>query len=216
MAAADRDPRTQAVPIVFADTETGELLYPHLPGGRRIWEAALIRREPDGNPEQTLHAFVSDFDVATADPVALDVGRFHERHPLGRDFTGRLPDDAVYVTEQRLAELVAEWTAPTPVPDSPDALLPVHLVAACPQFEDLGFADLLWRHLTLPMPRHHYHLVDVEALALGVLGWQPPWKSTDLSAALGVNRDDYGPHHDALADTRWARALYDTAVGWAR
>ena len=36
-----------------------------------------------------------------------------------------------------------------------------------------------------------------------------PWRSTDLSLALGVDPTDFEPKHSALADARWAKALYE-------
>ena len=62
--------------------------------------------------------------------------------------------------------------------------------------------------------RWHYHLVDVEALAAGKLGIAPPWKSDELSAALGVTitEDD---RHTALGDAKWAMRIYDAVMGGA-
>lgn len=124
-----------------------------------------------------------------------------------------------------------------------------HLVGACPWFDserlhrvqrrESDHLDLLW----------HYHLIDVENLAVGYLrgmrdavgriqaagtptpreviavfayGDLPvdqfdetvlPWKSTDLSRALGVDPADFEPKHSALADARWAKALYERMMG---
>jgi hypothetical protein len=74
-------------------------------------------------------------------------------------------------------------------------------------------------------PSWHYHLIDVEALAVGYLAgrgsadlFHPsalPWKSDDLSAALGITvRDE--DRHTALGDAKWARAIYDAVMGRAR
>ena len=82
-------------------------------------------------------------------------------------------------------------------------------------------------------PSWHYHLIDVEALAVGYLagrGWpldhwgdpggetarmfdprNLPWKSDDLSAALGIRITD-DDRHTALGDARWARAIYDAVM----
>ncbi|MEU4604750.1 hypothetical protein AB0F43_17350 [Kribbella sp. NPDC023972] len=37
------------MPILFVDLETTSVREPWLPGGRQIWQLAVIRREDDGN-----------------------------------------------------------------------------------------------------------------------------------------------------------------------
>lgn len=39
----------------------------------------------------------------------------------------------------------------------------------------------------------------------------PPWRSEDVSRALGINPDDYA-RHTALGDVRWAMAIYDAVI----
>lgn len=216
-----RDPRDLAAPLVVCDTETGSLDRPHLSGGRRIWEFAAIRREPDTGAETTVHAFVSDFDVDRADPVALEIGRFHERHPSGKNFR---PDDfpatAVMVTEVELADLVDDLMPPGPQMFDGQSMRDrrPHVAGAVPGFEDLGLFDLLARHHGLVTdPPWHHHLIDVENLAAGRLGWLPPYTSRDLCAAFGIYPEDYGTAHEALTDTRWAAALLDAVMAdaWA-
>jgi hypothetical protein len=73
-------------------------------------------------------------------------------------------------------------------------------------------------------PSWHYHLIDVEALAVGYLmreriragfdGSMLPWKSDELSAELGITVTDE-ERHTALGDARWARAIYDQVMGGA-
>lgn len=87
----------------------------------------------------------------------------------------------------------------------------------------------------------HYHLIDVEALAVGYLyGLKRshehevlppdayddpavqaaivgssyrslPWRSDDLSSALGVMVSDED-RHTALGDARWARRIYQAVT----
>ena len=83
-------------------------------------------------------------------------------------------------------------------------------------------------------PSWHYHLIDTEALAVGYLhginshghssvtcaenciddNMLPglPWKSDDLSAALGITVSEED-RHTALGDAKWARAIYDAVTG---
>jgi len=101
-----------------------------------------------------------------------------------------------------------------------------HLVGAVPNFD----ADVLSARMRANgiCPSWHYHLVDVEALAAGYLAHlsrtlrvkvgdieitgRPPWKSDDLSAALGIKVSDED-RHTALGDAKWARAIYDAVMG---
>ena len=211
------------VPLAFVDTETTGV-HP----GRRAWEVGIIRREPDGT-EETLHAFVIDVDLTHADPFGLKVGRFYDRHPAYNDDADRaliddpwrgqrfleLPGGARILYEQDTAVRVERMTRGA------------HLVGAVPNFDAETFADMLRRHhLT---PAWHYHLIDVEALAVGwihgsgrvpniehQLGVTLPWKSDDLSRACGVEPASDDERHTALGDARWAQRLYDAIVTAAR
>jgi hypothetical protein len=196
-------------PICFVDTETTGV-HP----GRRAWEVVIIRREPNG-AETTLHAFVGDVDLSAADPYGLRVGRFYDRHPLYA--TGPRPDDALLLSEQRVARLVEEHTRGA------------HLVGAVPNFDAEVFADMLRRHRLAPA--WHYHLVDVENLAVGYLAAKlsrtdvsdqaraelgdmvmPPWSSEELSRMCGVDPAGEDERHTALGDAKWAMRLYDAIV----
>lgn len=213
------------VPLCFVDTETTGV-HP----GRRAWEVAIIRREPDGT-EQTLHAFVIDVDLTHADPFGLKVGRFYDRHPAYNDVADRallddpwggrrfaeLPGGARILYEQDTAVRVERMTRGA------------HLVGAVPNFDAEVFADMLRRHQLTPA--WHYHLIDVEALAVGYLAGQhqaaricnadqelvplavqPPWNSDNLSASCGVRPAVGDERHTALGDAQWAMRLYDAIV----
>ncbi len=107
-----------------------------------------------------------------------------------------------------------------------------HLVGACPWFDSERLHRCWLHHGGTPRDLPwHYHLIDVENLAVGWLaglatetkaatggryaGFEAslPWRSTDLSLALGVNPDDFEPKHSALADARWAKAIYEAIMG---
>ncbi|MDZ4232820.1 MAG: hypothetical protein U1C73_03460, partial [Dietzia sp.] len=62
--------------VVFLDTETTGK-GPR----RRAWEIAMIRRDATGDREITLYVDVADLDLPHADPKALAIGRFDQRHP---------------------------------------------------------------------------------------------------------------------------------------
>lgn len=210
-------------PIAFVDTETTGV-HP----GRRAWEIAIIRREPDGQ-ERTLHAFVADVDLSAADPFGLKVGRFYERHPKfarapevaaaidhARSLGLEVPEDAPCLDEAELAPMIERMTRGA------------HLVGAVPNFDAEVFADTLRRHQLTPA--WHYHLVDVENLAVGYLAAKlrhgllmdrvldtitPPWSSEELSRTCGVEPASDDERHTALGDAKWAMRLYDFIVGGA-
>lgn len=214
--------------LAFVDTETTGLD----PVRHQIWECAVIVRgpvptglRPDELGDYPVRWFLP-VDVSRADPVALDIGGFHERHPHGRDWNGR----GVLTSPALFAKTFAALTQG------------VHLVGAVTSFDE----ERLRRLIVGQSPfvkgglEHgwHYHLVDVENLAAGYLAhkaramnaaaagedWKvgqaeglleaarPPWDSEELSRALGVDPDRFD-RHTALGDAQWARAFYDTVMG---
>jgi hypothetical protein len=185
-------------PLCFVDTET-DGVHP----GRKPWEIAMIRREPDGT-EREMQCFIA-IDLATADPFGLSVGRFYDRHPLGRRLS-RGPGAAGSARQKAVkdaAYLVAEFTHGA------------HIVGAVPNFDTEILAGLL-REVGFT-PAWHYHLVDVENLAVGYLAGcgqqlQPPWSSDAITAALGLPPVADADRHTALGDARWAKAIYDRVL----
>lgn len=199
---------TATAPIAFCDTETDGVHH-----GRKSWEIAIIRREPDGR-EMTWAEFV-EIDLATADPFGLRIGRFYDRHPLGRHLAhkhagnppepgyGTLPAEHSFITRHDAAFRVAQLTHGA------------HIVGAVPNFDTEVFAELL-RDEGLT-PAWHYHLIDVENLVVGYLAGKgrpvaPPWKSDDLAEAIGVPPVPDDQRHTALGDARWVRAIYDAVM----
>ncbi len=153
--------------------------------------------------------------------MALTIGRFHDRYKT------TWADS--YTDSDYLAEFAREFVALT---------RGLHLAGAVVSFD----AERLWKLLRAngECPMWHYHLVDVEALAAGWVSAQcegeaadgtrgtvgvvrldgsvnhidgrPPWTSTDLSLAVGVNPSAFD-RHTALGDARWARAIYRAVMG---
>lgn len=92
-----------------------------------------------------------------------------------------------------------------------------HLVGACPWF-DSERLHKIWR---LYEPRDwelpwHYHLIDVEALAVGYLAAkgekvEVPWKSHALTERVGVTTP-VEDEHTALGDARWAKRVYEAVI----
>jgi hypothetical protein len=214
-------------PLCFIDTETTGL---HT--DRQVWEIAMIRRDDDG--QQAEVSFMVDVDLSNADPFGLAVGRFYERHPHGRYLSSRnvAPDIALDAdpvspawSRAQAAEAVAIWTHGA------------HLVGSVPNFDAETLAPLLREHGHIPA--WHYHLIDGENLAVGYLigrwaqakqdapatGTQVeegpfdiglPWKSDEISRAVGVEPPTDDERHTALGDARWAMRMYDAITGLER
>ena len=214
-----------AAPLCFIDTETTGI-HP----GRQVWEIAMIRRDDIGQHEAS---FFVDVDLSNADPFGLSIGRFYDRHPMGRALCviDDVGEDSI--SRADAANRVAMWTHAA------------HLVGAIPNF-DAETLDLLLRDHGL-IPAWHYHLIDVENLAVGwlqgrrarqneifdgypiendgaqapgLVRWNeplkestPPWKSDDLSRACGVEPPSDEERHTALGDARWALRLYNAITG---
>lgn len=196
-----------SAPIVFIDTET-DGVHPD----RKVWEVAMIRRGSDGNVHPPMSFFV-ELDLDTADPFGLKVGGFYDRHPLGRylagqgvDFPEPHDEGDEYLSQQEAARLVARYTHGA------------HLVGAVPHFDAHVLGNLLRDQGFTPA--WHYHLVDVEAMAVGWLARRGialnlPWKSDQLSQACGIDPPTDDERHTALGDAEWAMRWYDAMTGGA-
>ena len=211
---------------IYTDTETTSLARPYRPGGRRIWELAVIRREAD-RTERRLHKFIrlADLDLigqlppelraehslswaerllALPEPTleALDVGDFFRRHP---EIAPGAPGSVISEV-QAAATLLEGWLTAAPGVDKP------WLFGIVPSFEDLGYEDLLYRtgFQTVGTP-WHYAPQDAATYAAGRLGLLPPWESDEVSRMLGLDPEEYD-RHTAMGDAEWTKDLMDMAV----
>ncbi len=175
--------------LAFVDTETTGLD----PDLHQIWEVGLILREENGDEHE--HRWFLPVDLGRADPIALSIGQYHER----------FPDDPVKVSE--LDVFAAQFARQT---------RGAHLVGAVVSFD----AERLWKLLRAngACPEWHYHLIDVEGLAVGALAARGltfpltlPWDSKLLSHWMEVDPGEFEAH-TALGDARWAKALYDAVM----
>jgi DNA polymerase III epsilon subunit-like protein len=191
--------------IVFLDTETTSLRP-----DRRAWDIALIVREP-GQPDTEHQWFIytEQLDLANADPAALRVGRFYERHPEFQPdvHPADIDDTSEFVVMHEVDHLTRG----------------AHLVAAVPSFD----ADVLATRMRANglLPGWHHHLIDVGTLATGCLAaegrWPGahvnaldalPWSTTHLGELLGVPTPAAEDQHTALGDARYARDLFDAIM----
>lgn len=176
--------------VVFLDTETTGV-HP----GRQVWEVGMIGRLPGVRELET--SFFVDVDLFQADLFGLNVGRFYERHPLGRELSEGVIAE-MSVSRAEAAKRIATWTHKA------------HIVGAVPNFDTETLAPLLREHGLIPT--WHYHVIDVETLAVGYLCGQGkpapglPWDSDELSAAIGIEPagSDFHVGHVAGAGGRRA------------
>jgi len=185
--------------LVFLDTETTGLSLDD-----DIWEFAAIRREADGS--QTEHHLFVEHETTKCARLPESFRADHRRRfPISHG-----PDWDKNVHSRRgLADAVVGLTSDRP-----------HIVGAVPNFDTERLAILLRRYAL--EPAWHYHLIDVENLAVGWIHGKYgtkdeaearavalPWDSDDLSRACGVEPPGEGERHTALGDARWAMRLYD-------
>lgn len=167
--------------LVFVDTETDGLSR-----DAQIWEIALI------GSHETQHIMVP-IDTTSSDPISLEIGGFYRRHPMSDDAE---PSSAMLMTEAALADVIDSMTS--------GAIL----VGANVAFDASVMTSLLARVNREPM--WHYHMLDIEAYALGHLaarGVELPsaWKSDDLARACGLDPVAVTERHTALGGAAWVK-----------
>lgn len=234
--------------LVFIDTETTGLD----PDRHEIWEVGVVVREEPSEEERTAASRVGKtidteraeylwqlpVDLSRADPIALNIGRFFDRRgPTGTTsyFPGLDAFDQSGEISQTGQTIGPKVVHPGNMPWWCDQFARLtwgaHLVGAVVSFDADRLARLLRKNFACG--GWHYHLIDVEALAVGFaigrchgmavagditryggavdaahLARTLPWDSSGLSRAVGVDPDQFDKH-TALGDARWAEAVYD-------
>jgi hypothetical protein len=190
--------------IVFMDTETLGLSL-----DSPIWEFAAIRRNSEtGKDDARMHLFINhDADRTSPDLPESFVVDYQRRWQLASE-RSRITQSG------NAAELISAFFTGRP-----------HVVGAVPNFDTERISHQLLRPNGFVEP-WHYHLIDVENLVVGYLrglyvaGGQdmpvdPPWKSDELSVAVGVDPEDFD-RHTAIGDVLWVRSQYDAVMGGVR
>lgn len=184
--------------LAFIDTETTGLD----PRTRRAWEVGLIIKTGEGSKAtyEEYHWFVR-VSLKDADPMALEVGKYYERHPdpySRRPYTDRIihhnGQNWNVVPEEEIASTLSRL------------LRGAYVVGAVPWFDAYTIEALLREYGHAPT--WHYHLVDVETLAAGELGIEPPWDFDMILEKYKLFFEE-GDRHTALGDARMASYLYD-------
>jgi hypothetical protein len=172
--------------LVFLDTETTGLD----PDRHEIWDLAYIL---DGKE----HEHHWEIDLTKADPMALKIGRYYER-TADKEWL----EDA-WMSTTSAAKVIAR------------DLLGRHIVGANPSFDD-AFLKRFMLANGQAVSTWSYHLIDVTVLVAGFLRGKgepvaPPWKSNELSQAIGVDPEQFD-RHTAMGDARWVKAQYEAVM----
>ncbi len=174
----------------FIDTET-DGLHP----GCRAWEVAIIRRDDDGQSEH--HMFLPIELGPWTDRMALDIGGYFERHPVGRTLAGEGPVPARVTPCDTAAHRVMALTHGAV------------LVGSAPWFD----ADVLARLLRSQgcIPTWSHRMRDVATLVAGDQGVDPGGLSGAMEA-VGITMPE-GDRHTAMGDARAAMHIHDLVMG---
>lgn len=181
--------------LVFMDTETTGLSPDD-----HIWEWAAIRVETDGTTT-AYHCFV-EHDLTKANKLPESFRADHAARYV----------PAFALDLSAFVELFSKALAGQP-----------HVVGAVPNFDTERLARILAHYGETPM--WHYHLMDVENLAIGYLLGRASTGDPDAAAALALQDDSDAlsracgveppttERHTAMGDVKWALSLYHAIGG---
>jgi hypothetical protein len=192
-----------SAPLAFLDVETTHLSAEI----GEVWEVAVILRDADGTQAEHVWQF-RPLDLGAANPESLKIGRFWDR------FAVEDGHEAAYTARDR----ISPTTRAQAVEHLTKTLRGATIVGSNPGFDDRFLRKLLG----LGSQQWNYRPTCIANLAEGYL-WHadPAWTaeqaakgpipSRTLSRRLGVEPpgDDA---HQALADARWAMAVYDAVT----
>lgn len=170
--------------FAYLDVETTGLD----PDLHQVWEVALAL--DDGPIQSTM----VEHHLHGSDPQALEVSRYYKRG--GAKFT--TPGVFIHVDDVprfRAAEAIEQAIY--------EALHGATIVGANPAF-DAAMLRARWGDAPW-----HYRLLDVEAYAMGALGYDRPQSLTTITRALRARGFDIPvPDHSAAADVAATRAAF--------
>ncbi|OHU37321.1 hypothetical protein BKG79_17215 [Mycobacteroides chelonae] len=181
--------------IVFMDTETLGLDI-----DAPIWEFAAIRRNGEtGKDDARMHLFINHDPASWLSDLPEQFATDYRRRFTKARLLSRI------TPAENAADLISAFLTGRP-----------HIVGAVPSFDTQRISRQLLRPAGIPDP-WHYHLIDVENVVAGYLAgrgelFTPPWKSDQLSAAVGVDPEMFD-RHTAMGDVLWTRAQWDAVIG---
>lgn len=203
--------------LCFVDSETTSLSAED----GLIWEWAGIRRSAETGEETTMLMQI-EVDLGKADPFSLNIGKYYERFGENGEWEPQdlYVDDIHVATYNEIptkgevvsdpftaAKLIADFTRGT------------HLVGNCISFD----AERMERFLRAweQCPGWHYHIIDIEPIIVGYMralqkynedadvDLSLPYKSSALSAYIGVSEPSDEERHTAMGDAEWVKRQWD-------
>ena len=172
-------------PKVFVDIETTGLDVDR----HEIWEVGVILERNVGWERR----WFLPVDLGKADPEALRIGGFYDRHPWASNGHTHTVSSLTSFAKE-FEELTRGAT----------------LVGANVRFDEAFLSKLLKANGACP--GWHYRLLDVEAYAAGALGLPDPLGLHSTAKNLGIDPDSFGDTHTALVDAALAKAVYEKAL----
>ena len=176
-----------------------------------VWEVAVIRRDHDGTETEHVWQFAPRNLDAGVHGEALRIGHFQERYAVENGY------DAAFTARNR----VSPMTRKQAIEGVAGVLRGAVLVANNAAFDDrhlrkllnLGAEEQPWYHRpTCVMARAEGYLWATDPQWMVEQEEKGPISSRTLSRRLGVEPPG-ADAHQALADARWAMAVYDAVTG---
>ena len=199
--------------IAIVDTETTRL-----DDDGEVWEIGVIVREP-GQPDVRHRYLIYPQRMHIADPKSLAIGRFHERTD---HITTHLRDAVANLADPGVTEA---WSDPAVLATLLEEMFDGAVLTASNAPFDRRKLELFLVRFGCEL-RAHYRPVDPSAVAWGylhglaaagratarqreLLARGLPWSSTDVAAALGIDRRNV---HEALPDAEFVRDVLDVVT----
>lgn len=191
--------------LIWIDTETTGLN----PDLHDVWEIAII------DQQAREHCWMIKPDLTHADPKALEIGRYWERHFTVTGGTPA-PTGEALVAEHWDSEMVGDTETPEAVAQQVAELLAgAVVIGSNPDFDRQFLTRWLRRHGQVWAA--HYRTIDVVTLGHGYLvgaAENTPPNAHKIARAFGINPDRYD-RHTALGDARMVRDLYHAITKWS-
>lgn len=199
--------------LIIVDTETTGLD----PVTEQVFEVAAYNLDTDTYKVWTFEP--SPSVVVNMHPKAAEVNRYHER-TADPDWTWTAGLSTPYNEWQSVLRDLSGWLDGN------------HILGAVPDF-DARHLTKLFEELNVDVPRWHYHLIDIEAVAVGYMlharalhsissSWTAatkvkeiddlltlPYKSDDLADWFGVEPAPEVERHTALGDVMWTKRWWE-------
>jgi len=208
------EPHNPPGTLAFVDVETTGV-HPD----RRAWEIGVILRHPGAATIEQFHCFIdiAHLELGDADHRALQVGRFHTRHPqmtTRPDVVDHLFGAPVGVLAEYDAMRHVEWLTRG-----------AQLVGWNVTFDAQTF-DARLRAMGIS-PSFDYHHIEVSSLAAGFIigehqgrtggplpedAFPRPWSAKTVRHVLGLQEPDADVTHTALGDARWTMEMFDYVI----